>query len=103
MTDSAAKGYPFDPDWVVPTSDFLRDWMDENGVTSARILAAMCAPLDVREDVGTRLRAVLDDDAPLTSDLADMLARATRVPARFWLSFEHNYREGLRAGKTVIR
>ena len=101
--DKAAKmTVPFDPDWVVPTSDFLRDWMDENGVTSPRILAAMCAPLDVREDVGDRLRAVLEVDAALTPDLADMLSRATRVPARFWLAFEHNYREGLAAGKKVI-
>src|SRR5438045_779412 len=78
MTEPTAAPVPFDPDWVVPTSDFLRDWMEENGVTSPRILAAMCAPLDVRDHVADRLRAVLDDDAELTDGLADMLARATR-------------------------
>lgn len=99
---SAARIHQFDPDWVVPTADFLRDWMEENGVTSPRILASMCARRDVRDEVAERLRAVLEDDAPLTPDVAGMLAQGTRVPARFWLAFENNYREGLRAGKTVI-
>ena len=35
---------------------------------------------------------------PLTPHHAEVLARATQIPARIWLALEHNYRAGLAAG-----
>lgn len=90
---------PFDPDWVVPTSMMLREWLDSTGL-SPRVAAAR-VPADQRDAATTLLLGVLDG-APVTEDTARLLFVVTDISAAFWLAFERNYRAGLAAGKTVV-
>lgn len=101
MSDAPLSGYPFDPDWVVPTCEVLREWLSDRNL-SPRVAVAAAVPREEREEAARTLTAVLDD-GPLTYDVALMLDRITGIPTRFWLAFEHNYREGLAEGKSVIR
>lgn len=101
--DHPASRYPaFDPDWVVPTSELLRECLDDTRLGLRPFVAAGGVPREGRDAVMRALADVLDGDAPLTDDLAAVVARATGTPARVWIAFEHNYREGLAAGKKVI-
>lgn len=92
--------YPFDPDWVVPTSEVLAEWLNDHSI-SPRVAAARL-PHEDRADAVVALTGVLNDD-PVTYDTALLMDRITGIPTRFWLAFEHNYREGLAAGKSVVR
>lgn len=93
-TAAPLSGYPFDPDWVVPTSEVLREWLSDRNL-SPRVAVAAAVPREDREEAAQVLVKVLDD-----GPLAD---RITGIPTRFWLAFEHNYRTGLAEGKSVIR
>lgn len=96
--------YKFDPDWVVPTSHMLREWLDYNHLTT-RVAAVMASP--GRGTPGhIRATEMLDavlNDGPVDSQTAMVLAAVTDITTEFWLAFEHNYRTGLAAGKTVSR
>jgi hypothetical protein len=95
------SGFPFDPDWVVPTSEVLREWLSDRNL-SPRVAVAAAVPRKEREGAARALERVLDDGL-LTYEVALVLDRITAIPTRFWLAFEHNYREGLAEGKSVIR
>lgn len=91
--------YRFDPDWVVPTADVLREWLDENGLSVK--VAVACLPRDEREVAAGYLENVLADKT-FTERTAKVLARVTGISLGFWMRFEHNYRTGLAAGRTKV-
>lgn len=90
--------YPFKPDWTVAPAVALQDWMREHQVT-ASVLAADCTGnLKMnRQAALCRIKYVLEK-RPLTPEIARMLQVGTNIPASFWLTLEHNYRAGLKAG-----
>lgn len=95
--------YPFDPDYCVPTSEVLREWLDDNHITT-KIAAAGSYRRGTPEN--KRAISVLDavlDDAVVTTATAHTLARVTGIAVGFWQAFDHNYRKGLAAGKIVSR
>ncbi len=52
------------------------------------------AELARRADLSAKhLKRLIESRAPLSTDVALRLERATDVPARFWLDRESNYRE----------
>jgi len=91
-----ADGGGWKPDWVVAPALVLAEWLEEYGM-SVTVVAATAVGRRHRDFAAAKIQAVLDRE-PLTEECADILARGTRVPARFWLGLEHNYRAGLAAG-----
>lgn len=83
----------FDPDWVVAPGEVLKEWREEQGL-STRIAAKVCAsmPQELYERVEAGERKINDA-------IALSLAYGTLIPARFWLRMEQIYRDGLAAGK----
>jgi hypothetical protein len=81
----------------------LHEWMDVNGV-SARLIVAASVRRDDQEGRAAAVQMIEDvlERKPLTEKCAEILARGTFVPARFWLALEHNYRAGLAAGLTDV-
>ncbi len=91
----------FDPDYVVPPSEVLREWLTETGI-SLRVACAILPETD-RPVAESRIGSLLEADTPLTPKIALWLERVTNITVGFWLAFEHNYRVGLAAGKGTIR
>ena len=82
------SGAPFDPDWCLAPAALLRDVLTESGIEYAKgSTAALLVAQVMRCD-------------PLTETHAEMLDELLHVPARVWLQWEQNYRDGLAAGKT---
>lgn len=95
-----SKVHRFDPDYVVPTSEVLREWLDDNHL-STQVAAAMgYVKGEPRQWAAGILDKVLADQ-PVDEIVATVLAAVTGISARFWRNFEHNYRVGLKAGKVV--
>jgi hypothetical protein len=88
--------HPFTPDWCLAPAACLREWMEENGL-SPGILAVAARGRAYKAVALTLIEEVLAR-APLTERHAEVLEDGTRIPARFWLNYEHNYRAGLAAG-----
>lgn len=94
--------YPYDPDYVVPTSLLLWEWLDHNHLSTS--VAAVIASKGCGTESHIASTAVLDavlHDGKVTPQVAQVLATVTGISMSFWLAFEHNYRTGLAAGKTV--
>ena len=70
--------------YVVPTYEYLQEWLDDSGMTRAELARR----LDVSPKHVTKLLA----GAPLTADLAARLELVSGVPARIWLQYETQYR-----------
>jgi plasmid maintenance system antidote protein VapI len=86
--------FPFDPDWVVAPGETLKDWFKATGL-----------PLSVAQLHGieaTTIDRLFEGVEPITPELAQKLCNLTHVGAPFWLSYEHNYRVGLAAGKKRV-
>ena len=80
--------YTAHPDYVVPTGDFIEEWMDEEGINAAELARR----LDVsRKHVSELLRG----KAPLSHDMALRLENTTGVPARIWNLHEAGYQAAL--------
>lgn len=94
------KVYKFDPDWVVPTRELLREYMTTNGLTSTRLVCAMSVPRDQLDAAAAELDALLNDE-PLTDNAARILGKAIGSE-QFWRNFEQNYRNGLARGLHVM-
>jgi len=97
--------YEFDPDYVVPTSEVLKEWLEFHGMLAHPSIAARRASgkdQEKHDDATAILEAVLNDE-PFTENTAFVLKLCTDIPVVFWEAFEHNYRTGLAAGKTVQR
>jgi plasmid maintenance system antidote protein VapI len=87
----------FDPDWTLAPAAYLRDWMDENGLTPAA-LARQCG----RGEADIKASLIIEDALgrePLLESHAGMLERGTGISAQFWLTLESNYRADLAAGR----
>jgi plasmid maintenance system antidote protein VapI len=93
---SKRKTYKFDPDYVVPTADVLKEWLEFNGLSVMVAVARL--PREERELAAGYLENVLADKA-FTERTGEVLARVTDISIGFWMNFEHNYRTGLAAGK----
>jgi plasmid maintenance system antidote protein VapI len=94
--------YPYDPDYVVPTADVLREWLDHNHVSTS--VAAVVASIGRGTDSHVAATKVLDavlNDHKVTPKTAAVLTRVTGISMAFWLAFDHNYRTGKAAGKVV--
>ena len=80
--------YTAHPDYVVPTGDFIEEWMEEEGINTAELARR----LDVsRKHVSELLRG----KAPLSHDMALRLENTTGVPARIWNLHETGYQAAL--------
>ena len=80
--------YTAHPDYVVPTGDFIEEWMEEEGINAAELARR----LDVsRKHVSELLRG----KAPLSHDMALRLENTTGVPARIWNLHETGYQAAL--------
>ncbi len=76
----------FNPDWCSPPGDTLREivytyWCDTLGVSY----------FDFEK--------LLNGDLPINFDLAIELENVTKVPAKFWINREKQFRDGLDSGK----
>ena len=80
--------YTAHPDYVVPTGDFIEEWMEEEGINAAELARR----LDVsRKHISELLRG----KAPLSHDMALRLENTTGVPARIWNLHETGYQAAL--------
>ena len=76
------------PDYVVPTGDFIKEWMEDEGINAAELARR----LDVsRKHVSELLRG----KTPLSHDMALRLENTTGVPARIWNLHETGYQAAL--------
>lgn len=95
------KTYRFDPDYVVPTSEVLREWLEDHNLSPRVAVAHVVRSPAMRAQLAAILQAILDQDRGIDEDTAQILQAVTDISGRFWLSFERNYRIGLAAGKSV--
>lgn len=77
-----------EPDFAVPTGDYLAEWMDDNDVIAAELGRRLGAS---RKHVSE----LLSGKAPLSRSLAISLEEVTGIPARIWNQYEALYREDL--------
>ncbi|RJF40365.1 addiction module antidote protein, HigA family [Actinomyces sp. 2119] len=74
------------PNYVVPTGDFVEEWMEDQGVSAAE--------LSRRLGVSRRhVSRLLHGEVPLSREMALRLEEVTGVPARIWNLHETGYRE----------
>ncbi|MGO8870637.1 MAG: ImmA/IrrE family metallo-endopeptidase [Acidimicrobiales bacterium] len=85
---SEFKSYPFQPDYVSPPGDTLRDLLTELNLSQAE--------LATRAGLSTKhVNQIMQGQAPITLETAIILERITGMPAAFWNRREADYREGL--------
>lgn len=84
----------FNPDWVSPPGDTLRDWLKECNVTTGTVIDS----LGLSAQAFARL---LKGEIPITYELAYKLGRFTRTDMDFWLNREDDYRKVPRRSKGV--
>lgn len=85
----------WDPDWVVKPGDFLKEWIDENGMSSAAV-ANVC---DLSPEV---VEGLLNGSVAIDAGIASRLANGTSIPVGLWLNLQRIFNEGVAAGKKVI-
>lgn len=110
--DGRAKvTYPFNPTWTLAPAETLREWLDDHGVNTPRVIAGVVWPLPdgkphrpgeahlitVDERVAAAMNAVLDR-AELTAEYARLLEEVTGISERMWAGLEKQYRNALAAG-----
>ncbi len=74
------------PNYAVPTGDFIQEWLDEHGLNAAELSRRLGVS---RKHVSELLRGM----ATLSHDLALALENVTGVPARRWNQIEALYQE----------
>lgn len=76
------------PDRIVPTGDFIAEWMADAGINAAELARRLgVTPKHVSE--------LLHGKAPLSAHLALAFEAVTGVPARTWIQHESTLREHL--------
>ena len=79
---------PTHPDYVVPTGDFIKEWMEDEGLNAAELARRLAvSPKHISE--------LLRGKAPLSHDMALRLENTTGVPARIWNLHETGYQAAL--------
>lgn len=76
------------PDYVVPTGDFIKEWMEDEGINAAELARRLGTS---RKHVSELLRG----KAPLSHEMSLRLENVTGVPARIWNLHESGYQEAL--------
>lgn len=79
--------HPFEPDSAVPPGETLSEYLVDVGISRL---------VDSSGLTVTQIEGILHAMEPITKDIADKLASATEIPARFWLSLEADYQANLR-------
>lgn len=82
------------PDYIVPTGDFINEWMEGEGINAAEMSRRLGVS---RKHVGE----LLNGEATLSQDLALALERVTNVPARIWNLHEAGYRSDLARARGI--
>ena len=90
-----AMSTAWEPDWVLRPGEVIADYLTELGGSVEALARASELPTSV-------LEGIVNDDGPITEDIARSLYRGTGLSPEFWLNLERNYRTGLAAGKTVL-
>jgi HTH-type transcriptional regulator/antitoxin HigA len=75
---------PFEPDWISPPGDSIRDAAEERGWTQAELAQR----LGYSEK---HISQLINGKVPLTQDTATRLAHVIGSTVRFWLAREANY------------
>jgi HTH-type transcriptional regulator / antitoxin HigA len=89
---SKIESHPFQPDYVSPPGETLRDRLAELNVSQTELAA--------RAGLSTKhVNQIMQGLAPITLETAIVLERITGMPASFWNRREADYREGLLRGK----
>ncbi len=89
------KSHPFQPDYVVPPGETLRDRLAEMNLSQAE--------LATRAGLSTKhVNQIMQGLAPITLETAVILDRITGIPARVWNRREADYREGLLRAKQRV-
>lgn len=76
------------PDYVVPTGDFIKEWMEDEGINAAELARRLGVS---RKHVS----GLLHGKVPLSHEMVLRLESVTNVPARIWNLHETGYREAL--------
>lgn len=80
--------YPAHPDYVVPTGDFIEEWMEEDGINAAELAR--------RLDISRKhISELLLGKVPLSHDMALKLENVTSIPSHIWNLHETGYRAAL--------
>lgn len=76
------------PDYAVPTGEFISEWLDENAMSQAELARRLGVS---RKHVSK----LIDGSAPLSHEVGHDLALVTGIAARIWMNQEALYREDL--------
>lgn len=85
---NATENHPFQPDYVRPPGDTLRDRLVELNLSQTELAARTGFSLK-------HVNQMMQGLAPITPETAIALERITGLPARFWNRREADYRECL--------
>lgn len=79
-----ARGGTFQPDYVIPPGETLRETLEAIGMPQAELAR--------RAELSTKhVNQIIQGQAPITPETAVALERVTGVPARIWNSLEANF------------
>jgi HTH-type transcriptional regulator/antitoxin HigA len=92
---SQIESHPFQPDYVIPPGETLRDRLMEMNLSQAELAAR--AGLSAKH-----VNQIIKGMAPITLETAVVLERITGVPASVWNRREADYREGLLRAKPRV-
>jgi len=83
-----ATKFAFEPDYIVPPGDTLRETLDAKGLSQA--------DLSLRTGMAEKtISQIMNGIAPISYETAEKLELVTGVAASFWNRMELSYREGL--------
>jgi HTH-type transcriptional regulator/antitoxin HigA len=89
------ESHPFQPDYVIPPGESLRDRLAEMNLSQAELAA--------RAGLSTKhVNQIIKGTAPITPETAIVLERITGVPASVWNRREADYRERLLRAKPRV-
>lgn len=89
------------PDWTIAPASTLQEWMENNGMSPKVMAATWSRDRPAKGWAASMVQEVLDKK-PLTEKHAEILERATFIPARVWLNLESLYRRDLAAGRKDV-
>lgn len=89
--ERACKRYEYNPDYAIAPGVTIKEEMEALGL-SPRELSFI---LGITE---AELSDLFIGKTIITSELASRIEIVTEVPARFWLNYESQYRQGLSIG-----
>lgn len=87
-TMNSTEHHPFQPDYVNPPGETLRDRLAELNLSQTELAARAGFSLK-------HVNQIMQGFAPITAETSIALERITAIPARFWSQREADYREAL--------